>query len=51
LLLEAVCFILINSIQDFFILEIKGFYTFSAFGILLFLVLLLGLPIHYFCMR
>lgn len=51
LLLEACCFILINSIQDFFILEKKGFIAFSVLGILLFVVLFVGLPLHYFIMR
>ena len=51
LLLEAICFVFINSIQDFFILEKKGFIVFSVFGILLFLALLIGLPLHYFIMR
>ena len=51
LLLEGACFILINSIMDFFILSNEGFYVISIMGFLLFILLLVALPVHYFCCR
>ena len=51
LLLEGACFILINSIMDFFILDNAGFYVISVLGFLLFAALLIALPVHYCCCR